>query len=553
LDVESQLFQENIMNIRLQSRYTRASALQIICSVALIFASAILLAASSAQSVHAAVSESHPTWVTTGSLATGRLRHTATLLPSGKVLVAGGYGDTATLSSAELYDPTTGSWSSTGSLATRRWFHTATLLFSGKVLVTGGLDQSGNALSSAELYDPATGSWSSAGSLASAREDHTATLLPSGKVLVAGGFGDTAAPNSAELYDPATGSWSSTGSLREGRANHTATLLLSGKVLVAGGDYFNVTLSSAEFYDPARERWSSAGSLASAREDHTATLLPSGQVLVAGGFSFNNFIFLQTAELYDPVTKSWSSAGSLASARSDHTATLLPSGQVLVAGGYKFFTLSSAELYDPATGSWNSTTSLATGRWHHTATPLSSGTVLVAGGENDDVSFLSSAELYDPATVSQFTPAETTCSQFSSGTAETLPIVQYNLNRGLISQLNPPNFLYWVPVTAPAGNNVVTITQMVTSGNFSTFFAANGNGSNLFDSDCVLLQRQITQSGNTVTVTFNAPSAGTYFIAIKFNAQSFIREPAPSPTTVHYEFTATGVPHSTSGLDLAKH
>ena len=179
-------------------------------------------------------------WSTAGNLSTARGFHTATLLPSGKVLVAGGYGSTGFLASAELYDPATGStgtWSSAGNLTTARDQHTATLLPSGKVLVVGGYGNTGK-ISGAELYDPATGStgtWGSAGNLSAARYIHAATLLPSGKVLVAGGGGNGGALTSAELYDPASSSWTTTGSLGAARYNHTATLLPSGKVLVTGG------------------------------------------------------------------------------------------------------------------------------------------------------------------------------------------------------------------------------------------------------------------------------------------------------------------------------
>ena len=128
-----------------------------------------------------------PSWVPTGSLGTARSRHTATLLPNGKVLVAGGNNGGAALSSAELYDPATGTWTATGSLGTARDRHTATLLPSGKVLVAGGFNELDGFLSSAELYDPASGTWTATGNLGTARAYHTATLLPNGKVLVAGG------------------------------------------------------------------------------------------------------------------------------------------------------------------------------------------------------------------------------------------------------------------------------------------------------------------------------------------------------------------------------
>ncbi len=327
-------------------------------------------------------------WTATGSLHGARLSHTATLLPSGKVLVAGGYGGPA-LSSAELYDPATGTWSATGSLIAGRYNHTATLLASGKVLVAGGYD--GPALSSAELYDPATGTWTATGSMGSERGEHSATLLANGKVLVAGGFVDlSSAFRGVELYDPASGTWTWTGSLIAGRYDHTATLLPNGQVLVASGtDSDFRPLRSAELYEPASGTWTSTGSLVVARGRHTATLLPSGDVLVAGGFNG-----LSSAELYKPASGTWSPTGSMSTARFDHTVTLLPSDEALVAGGYNFNDgyLSSAELYDPASGAWTTTGSMVAARAEHTATLLPSGTVLVAGGSNGAA--VSGAELY---------------------------------------------------------------------------------------------------------------------------------------------------------------
>ena len=84
------------------------------------------------------------TFEQTGSLITGRNTHTATLLPDGKVLVAGGYNDNSggMLASAEVYDPASGIWTFTNdSLANARYLHTATLLLDGTVLITGGNDK----------------------------------------------------------------------------------------------------------------------------------------------------------------------------------------------------------------------------------------------------------------------------------------------------------------------------------------------------------------------------------------------------------------------------
>src|SRR5438067_42723 len=250
----------------------------------------------------------------TGSLAVARDSHTATLLPNGKVLIAGGFRidpvshDLVYLTSAELYDPATGTFSATGNLATGRAGHTATLLPNGKVLITGGanFNVATGYVRSAELYDPATGLFTPTGSLLTARNRHTATLLQNGKVLIAGGKGSDSrafspAVGPAELYDPASSTFSSTGSLAVLRLAHTATLLPNGNVLIAGGfnpDAYVGVLASAELYDSAAGSFSVIGSLGFAREEHTATLLQNGKVLITAGLSSG---YLTSAELYDPL------------------------------------------------------------------------------------------------------------------------------------------------------------------------------------------------------------------------------------------------------------
>jgi len=197
----------------------------------------------------------------TGSMAGIRYFHTATLLADGRVLIVGGRtagpgaGLENDVASAELYDPATGKFRSTGSMARPREGHTATLLPDGRVLVAGGFSitsANGDTPSSAELYDPATGTFSPTGSMATGRIGHTATLLTNGLVLVAGGLTSDSKQSIgwAELYDPARGSFSQIGNLLQKCGAVSANLLADGRVLLLGSDTWASGPPSAELYNP---------------------------------------------------------------------------------------------------------------------------------------------------------------------------------------------------------------------------------------------------------------------------------------------------------------
>jgi WD40 repeat protein len=303
---------------------------------------------------------------TAGSMTVARVGHTATLLNNGKVLITGGATDPSEVASstAEIYDPTSDKFTATAAtMSAARVEHTATLLQSGKVLIAGGdviffngVANSGiRSLVSAEIFDPGTGKFTAtAGSMTVPRESHTATLLSSGKVLIAGGSDGTLGNSSpaattyatSETFDPSTGMFTAAGMMTTQRDYQTANLLSGGKVLVAGGEGNAGAETSADLFDPASGSFAATGHMTEARFYQDASTLADGTVLVTGG-SDDSTRAKDSAEVYDPVTATFTGTGSMLYQRVWHTSTVLLNGKVLITGGAgnDSVPVATAELY----------------------------------------------------------------------------------------------------------------------------------------------------------------------------------------------------------------
>ena len=346
--------------------------------------------------------------VPVGPLTTGRSQHTATALADGKILVAGGQASSPTglsvTATAEIYDPNTQTFTpvrgamscpgTPGCMTQARWGHTATLLPDGRVLIAGGAAAlSGESTNTAEIYDPATQTFNSTGSMATTRVFHAAAWIPSlNKVLISGGYVDPfpqGALDSSEYFDPSTGQFSPGPSVPVALGYPVAVSTGACTFCLIGGvDFSERPLNSFSIFSAQTAVWSAAGALNISRFQSTATPVGNSGLLVAGGSTEDtegHSHVSATAEINALSSNAWQgwkfannastcpgALGCMVTARASHTASGLPDGQILLAGGQDDAGngLATTEIYDPQSQKFTLGPAMTLPRFSHSATPF---------------------------------------------------------------------------------------------------------------------------------------------------------------------------------------
>ena len=273
-----------------------------------------------------------------------------------------------------------------GEMTTDRATHQATILENGEVFITGGCAGRGceRILSSAEVFNPDSGSFRSVSPMNTPRAGHTAVRLPNGHILVAGGWTGIRATRSAEIYNPETDKWNMTGRMSHARASLISVSLPDSSVLIMGGGSGRLgDLTTIELFNPASGMFTAAGK--SVVNHYLATATSNGQVLMSGGQDKEGNIHGMITT-YTPETGKTEQAGVMEVPRVKHAAARLPDGRILIIGGsgsegYSQ-RYSTTEIFDPKNGTLSNGPSLRYARHkiRDAVVVLPSGKIVVAGG-----------------------------------------------------------------------------------------------------------------------------------------------------------------------------
>jgi hypothetical protein len=343
----------------------------------------------------------HGVFLQSGDMKDSRADHTATILPDGKVLFAGGYSSSTyvedvILDSSEVYDPSDRSFHETGKMTSARSEASATQLPDGRVLITGGFDQGRYVglggiprvpISTTEIFDTKSNLFTASSPMLTARYAHSSVLLDNGKVLIAGGscqperffgilWGGACSP---ELYDPKKGTFSNADPSGAGHNEERALALVDGKVLLfcAG--------TSAELYDSKSGRFTRTGDMRQRMDSCRGNLLKDGRVLVLGMTREGDTmraVPVWREQIYDPKSGSFSWLEDPPLKIYEPVTAPIDGVGVLLSGDVRpdYENVLSSVMFDSATNQYSVVGSQHPLRDGFTATRLSDGTILIAGG-----------------------------------------------------------------------------------------------------------------------------------------------------------------------------
>lgn len=343
-----------------------------------------------------------PGWSATGAMSVPRMRHSSVKLSDGRVLAVGGQFEltsTGVLSSAEIYDPSSGTWTTTGSMKIPRSWFGLVMRGDGKVMALGGLTTgSCTETQTTEVYDPATGTWSDGPTVPKKWYLGQAFPISANRVVLIGGracvnTGD----KTASILDAAAGTWTSTTSLMQAeRVYFGASVLGNGKILITGGKInaaANINIT-ADLFDPATNTLSAAPSMSVQRVHHAQVTLSDGKAMVIAGSSEDSFLtsttYYNTSEIFDPATSSWTVITTpTAFKHVKAAATVLSTGKVLIGPGdrgYPNLAHFESELFDPVARVWSSAGTTAISRGSYQIEALAGGSAIMFGGDQHNTS-----------------------------------------------------------------------------------------------------------------------------------------------------------------------
>ncbi|MFO0599304.1 MAG: kelch repeat-containing protein [Myxococcaceae bacterium] len=382
------------------------------------------------------------------TLRVNRAGHTATLLKNGKVFIAGGYNfkqgtaEKQALASTEIFNPGTGAFevakavsiTSQGSVyELPRAYHTATLLPSGQVMLWGGETYSGGAnnavsvISTILFYDSDVDDYGAIGPRTPAaipRAHHKSAIDKNGKVLIVGGItrkSSIVPVDEVEWLDPTTNLYKIVDGVTLPRLDPVVMPVKGGEyVAVVGGTDGTAMKNDISFFKFAANTFGQQ-SLATPprladpgrRNAAGAVIRDGADLIVLGGYSTpstSTIAPIASSEVLNAAAASIAPGPDVRTARGEICAVTLNDGTVLAIGGRTSdsggpprsdatVVLISAS----ATGSVTSigAPNLPKARYGHTCTALLDGSVLVTGGINEttagNVEILQDAYIYTPA------------------------------------------------------------------------------------------------------------------------------------------------------------